>query len=165
MRNENPEVKIQVGIGEKVVTTSPHIISCLGLGSCVAVTLYDPQRRIGGLAHVMLPDSASINGHYAFYQCADTAIAALLEELCGKGSIRQDMVAKMVGGAQMFSDSEDASQGIGERNTVSIKGILREEGIPLIGEDTGGHHGRSVEFHLDSGKLRVLTVGQEDKEI
>ena len=157
--------KIEVRMGKGAMTTAPHIISSLGLGSCVAVTLYDTKQRVGGLAHIMLPDSASLNGHHNSYQCADTAIAALLEELHSKGATRQDIVAKMVGGARMFSDYRDSSNGIGEQNIMSIKRILRGERIPLIGEDTGGHHGRSVEFHLDSGKLMVIVIGEEDKEI
>ena len=157
--------RIQVAIGEGVVARPPHIISALGLGSCVAVTLYDTQRRIGGLAHIMLPDSARVNGCHPSYQYAETAIAALLERLQSKGAIRQDIVAKAVGGARMFSCYEDVNTGIGEQNIMRVKRLLRSERIPLIGEDVGGHHGRSVEFHLDSGRVIVRAIGEEDREI
>ena len=157
--------KIVVGIGEGIVARAPHIISSLGLGSCVVLTLYDTQRRIGGLAHIMLPDSHSVNGYHTPYQCADTAIAALLDELCGKGAMRRNIVAKMVGGARMFSDYENGSAGIGEQNIASIKNILKRERISLIGEDTGGHHGRSIEFHLSSGRSIIKAIGKADEEI
>jgi len=157
--------KIAVRMGEGVVARAPHIISSLGLGSCVTVALYDTKRRIGGLAHIMLPDSNSPNGRYTTYQCADTAITALLEQMQSKGAILKDIVAKMVGGARMFSSYDGLNPGIGEQNIISIKHILNRQGIPLIAEDIGGHHGRNIEFHLDSGKLVIKAVGKEVTEI
>ena len=99
------------------------------------------------------------------YKCADTAIAALLEELQSKGAIRQNMVAKMVGGARMFSCNGDVNTGIGAQNIISVKRLLMSERIPLVGEDVGGHYGRSVEFHLDSGKVILRAIGKEEREI
>jgi len=157
--------KLEVGMGKGVVTGAPHIISSLGLGSCVVVTVYDSERRIGGLAHIMLPDSNSLNGLRPPYQCADTAIAALLNGLRSRGAVPQAVVAKIAGGARMFPSSVDLSPAIGEHNIISIKHILSEERIPLIGEDTGGHYGRNVEFYLDSGKLVVKAIGREEREI
>jgi chemotaxis protein CheD len=157
--------RIQVAMGQGAVARAPHVISSLGLGSCVAVILYDTQRRIGGLAHIMLPDSASVNGRRTPYQCADTAIATLLKRLRSNGAARQDIVAKIVGGARMFSFYEDSNTSIGEQNIRSVRHILRTEQIPLVGEDTGGRHGRSVEFHLDSGRVIVTAIGKEDREV
>ena len=144
---------------------APYTISSVGLGSCVAVALYDTQRRIGGLAHIMLPGSASLNGSQSSCRYADPAITALVRALRRKGGVRKDTVAKMVGGARMFSNYGNSEQGIGEQCIESIKDILRREQIPLIGEDTGGHHGRSVEFHLDSGTVIVRAIGKENQEI
>jgi len=180
----------QVAMGEGAVTRAPHIISSVGLGSCVAVTLYDTRRKVGGLAHIMLPyqlrnvpisewgltnaESEIRNQKSAIrnekvrnqqYKCADTAIATLLEELKSKGAVRRDLVAKMVGGAQMFSSYDDSNSGVGKQNLMSIKRILDRERIPLIGKDVDGHHGRNIEFHLDSGKVIVRAIGKEDKEI
>lgn len=155
---------IEIGMGDGVIAMAPHIVWSKGLGSCVLVTLYDMQRKIGASAHIMLPNSESLNGRTP-YQCADTAIAAMLEGLQGKGTRLQDMVAKMAGGARMFSDYEDRDQGIGAQNITSIRQILSKEGIPLIGEDTGGSYGRSIEFHLDSGRLIVRAIGKKEKEI
>lgn len=144
---------------------APYTISSVGLGSCVAVALYDTQRKIGGLAHIMLPGSASLNGSQPSCRYADPAITALVRALHRKGGVRKDTVAKMVGGARMFSDYGNSDQGIGEQCIESIKDILKREQIPLIGEDTGGHHGRSVEFHLDSGTVIVRAIGKENQEI
>jgi len=156
---------LRIGMGQGVVAGAPHIISSLGLGSCVVVTLYDSKRKLGGLAHIMLPDSNNLNGYHPVYQCADTAIATLIKELLIKKATPSDMVAKLVGGARMFSDYESESTGIGEQNVASIRNILKRERISLIGQDTGGHHGRSVEFQLNSGKLVVKAIGKADREI
>ena len=176
--------RIQVAMGEGVIVSAPYIVLSSGLGSCVAVILYDARRKIGGLAHIMLPNSSqlqsaecgmrneqsamrgsAIRNPQSAFKCADTAIAVLLERLRSKGAVQRNIVAKMVGGARMFSCYEDPDTGIGEQNTTNIRHILRREGIALIGEDTGGHHGRSVEFHLDSGRVIVTAIGKEEREI
>jgi len=157
--------RIAVSMGEGTVARTPHIVLSEGLGSCVAITLYDTRRKIGGLAHVMLPDSSSLVGLRPPYHCADTAITALLRGLRSRGAVRQDIVVKIIGGAQMFTCSNGSGPGIGEQNITSIRHMLRRRGIKLVGEDTGGHCGRNVEFHLDSGRVIVRAIGSEDREI
>jgi len=157
--------KIEVAMGGGAVTAAPHIISSSGLGSCVVLTLYDTERKLGGLAHIMLPDSISLNGYHPPYKCADTAIATLIRELRSRRATPRNMVAKLVGGAKMFLSSDDSSPGVGGQNIISIKLILKRRRIPVIAENTGGNYGRSVEFYLDSGKVMVRAIGREDKEI
>src|ERR1700730_10530533 len=94
--------RIKVGMGEGVVTIDPKVVLASGIGSCVVVTLYDRQRKIGGVAHIMLPDSASVRGPRGSYHCADTAIVVLREGLRSRGAHPDDLVAKMAGGARMF---------------------------------------------------------------
>jgi chemotaxis protein CheD len=117
---------------------------------------------MGGMAHIMLPDSNSLNGQRPPYHCADTAIVTLLMRLRSMGAAQQDMVAKMIGGAQMFTYSNDSGPGIGKQNIKSIKRILARERIPLSGEEVGGNYGRNVEFYLDSGKVIVKTAGKKN---
>ncbi len=157
--------KIEVTMGGGAVTTAPDIILSSGLGSCVVVTLYDSERKLGGLAHIMLPDSISLNGSHPAYKCADTAIATLIKELRSMRASPRNMVAKLVGGAKMFLSSDDFGPCIGEQNIISIKRILTRRRIPVIAENTGGNYGRNVEFYLDSGKVMVRAIGREDKEI
>jgi len=182
--------RIQVAMGEGVVVSAPYIVLSSGLGSCVAVILYDARRKIGALAHIMLPaqlrnpecgmrnEQSAIIGsaihnpklvlspvEVSTFQFADTALAVLLERLRRRGAVRRDIVAKMVGGARMFSYYEDPNTGIGAQNITSVRHILRRERIALIGEDTGGHHGRCVEFHLDSGRVIVTAIGKEERKI
>jgi len=157
--------RIKVGMGEGVVVGAPSVISAEGLGSCVALTLYYSKRRMGGMAHIMLPNSDWVKIPCTPYQCADRALTTLLKELQSIGANIQDIVAKMVGGAQMFPFYNGGSSGIGEQNIMSIKYLLRKEQIPLVGSDVGGTHGRSLEFQLDSGRLIVMAIGREDREI
>ena len=157
--------KIDVSMGGGAVTTAPHIISSSGLGSCVVLTLYDTERKLGGLAHIMLPDSISLNGSHPPYKCADTAIATLIKELRSMKASPRNMVAKLVGGAKMFLSGDDCGPGIGGQNIISIKRILERKRIPVIGENIGGNYGRNVEFYLDSGKVVVRAIGREDREI
>lgn len=154
-----------VKMAEGVVATAPHIIQSVGLGSCVALTLYDRNQKIGGLAHIMLPSSNGVRGHRPPYQCADTAIPTLLQEMRSRGAIRQAIIAKVFGGARMFADYEASKEGIGDENIKSIRSLLKGQQIPLIGEDTGGNHGRSIEFHLSSGKVVVKAFVKEDRVV
>lgn len=130
------------------------MITCQGVGSCVTVALYDWRRRIGGLCHVMLPHAHQVEGETRA-MCADQAIPTLVEGLLSRGAKREDMVARIAGGAQMFAPREGDAPGIGEQNVRSVKDSLKSERIALVSEDTGGNRGRTVQFHLDSGKVLV----------
>lgn len=89
---------------------------------------------------------------------AEIAIPEAVRLLEVKGGSRVFMSAKIAGGACMFDLARDGNLDIGRRNVEAVREILRQQGIPLEGEDTGGSRGRSVEFLLDSGDLRVRTV-------
>ncbi len=157
---------IRVGIADLNIGRSPDVIVTLGLGSCVGVALYDKVAKIGGLAHVMLPDSKQARSGQNPAKFADTAIPLLIEKMERAGASRSRMVAKIAGGAQMFSFSDKNLQlNIGKRNVEAVKAVLAEEKIPLVAEDTGGSYGRSVELHTDSGKFVVRTVGHGIKEL
>ncbi|MBI1912661.1 MAG: chemotaxis protein CheD [Deltaproteobacteria bacterium] len=161
---------ITVGMGEGIVAAAPHILRAIGCGSCVILTLYECERKVGGLAHIMLPRKAALARRPApegedKYCYADTAISSLLEQLRKMGVLRKNIVARMAGGAGMFPSYSVADAGIGRQNIESVRDILRREGIHLAGWDTGGNHGRNVEFHLDSGRVVVTAFGRADREI
>ena len=155
---------IRVGMGEGVVAASPHIIISEGIGSCVALTLYDLRLRIGGLAHITLPRYEPGSRYYTPYQFADTAVHELLDSLLSGGSRDLDIEAKIAGGAKMFL-SCNGDYSLGRLNVESVKAVLEAKGIRLAAWDVGGHHGRSVEFHVDSGRIVIRALGKEDKEI
>lgn len=151
---------IKVGIADLKMVAAPDIIRTSGLGSCVGVVIYDSRKRVAGLAHVMLPDSAlgkkdSIN----VYKYADTAVDSLVNQLYSSGVRKGSLQAKLAGGAQMFQFTSSSSMmRIGPRNVEAVKGKLNEHHIPIISSDVGGNCGRTIEFDTVSGKLKIRTV-------
>jgi len=157
--------RIEVGMGKGMVARAPCVLCCSGVGSCAVLALYDNELRLGGLAHIMLPDSGKLNGYLPPYRCADTALALLMKELRTMKASPRHIVAKLAGGARMFASDKNPGPSIGEQNTASIKQILKRDLIPLAGESTGGSQGRTIEFHLNSGMVAVKATGRVLEEI
>jgi chemotaxis protein CheD len=142
-----------VGIGQMAVCHAPEQIICLGLGSCVAIVLYDPVARIGGVAHVLLPKSPIKCDNEGKY--ADTGTKKLVQEMLNRGAKKERLVAKLVGGAQMFPNLNLAIANIGRENSMMIRNILREYMIRIVAEDLGGNRGRSAYFDTSDGHITV----------
>jgi chemotaxis protein CheD len=155
----------KVGIAEWKVTSSPHIIITLGLGSCVGIILYDKTTKIGGMVHIMLPDSKQFKNVTNPAKFADTGINLLFREVLKMGAKRSNLFAKIAGGAQMFKGHTSNLLNIGERNIQKTKEVLKDLRIPLIGEATGGNKGRTLILQTDTGKVIVRTVGSDPYEI
>ena len=154
-----------VGIADLKIGRETDIITTLGLGSCVGITMHDPIRKIGGLVHIMLPEYSGLADHNR-HKFADSGIADLLDNLLRAGANRRSLVAKLAGGAHMFSGAGVQNYlKIGQRNvTVSIN-TLHALKLPIVGNDTGGAHGRTIELYNDSGRLKIRTVGFGEKFI
>ena len=136
-----------------VVCRAPEQIVCLGLGSCVAIILYDPVARIGGVAHVLLPKSPiKCDGEEKY---ADTGTRKLVKEMLSHGAKKERLVAKLVGGAQMFPNLNLSIANIGRENSMIIRNILRELMIRIVAEDLGGNRGRSAYFDTSDGHITV----------
>ncbi|MHB1125918.1 MAG: chemotaxis protein CheD [Bacillota bacterium] len=159
---QSDEEEVKVGIAEWKVTDSPRRLVTLGLGSCVGVTVYDAVKKMGGLAHVMLPDSNQFNNITNPNKYADTALPAMVQEMVRHGANKHRMKAKIAGGAQMFSSASRSSSllNIGQRNVEMCRKVLNELGIPLIAEDTGGNKGRTTIFHTETGSVYIRTFGE-----
>ena len=140
---------------------SPAILITLGLGSCVGVVLYDNLKKVGGLAHVMLPDSSLSNQkNFNPGKFADTAIEALIEDMLKFGASRNNIVSKIAGGAQMFKLKADSNiMQIGKRNVEAVRAKLQQLNIKIIAEDVEGNYGRTIEFYCETGELTVKTIG------
>lgn len=153
---------IRVGIAEYKTAPDPHILSVVGLGSCVGICLYDPVARVGGMAHVLLPNSNNIgNAGTRPGKFADTAVNALLHKMVEEGGSIKNIRAKLVGGASMFSVSSFDTNGMfamGPKNVEAVKKILASRGIKIDAEDTGGTQGRTIEFHAGTGKVVIKTM-------
>lgn len=155
-----------IGISDYKFSKAPEILVTYALGSCVGVCLYDQVLKIGGLSHIMLPDSTSFtNKEINRMKFADTAIVDLLKELNKHSFGKNRIVAKIAGGAQMF-ESQPGSKigGIGERNTLSVKAVLRSLKIPIIAEDTGANYGRTQYFDLATGVMKIQSLNRQIKE-
>ena len=135
---------IEVATGEVKAINTPAFLQCLTLGSCVAVILYDEERKIGGIAHVMLPSSPSINAEDAdALKYANHAIHELIKQMLELGARGVALTARLVGCAQVMPNTPD----IGKENIVAIRNTLQELGIKITDEQLGGVVGRSVLFN------------------
>jgi len=152
---------IRVGMAEYKAAKSPAILITLGLGSCVGVVLYDKVKKVGGLAHIMLPDSnLSSQKIYNPGKFADTAIDALIQDMLKFGINRNNIVSKIAGGAQMFKiKSENNVMQIGKRNVEAVKAKLDKLNIKILAEDVEGTYGRTLEFFCETGELTIKTIG------
>ena len=157
---------ILVTMGEMHVSSDENaVLTCLGLGSCIGLAMYDTVSRLGGLAHIVLPSSVGSNpggpGKYA-----DTTVPGLIEDMMAQGANRRTMVAWMVGGAQM-SVSKGLSDVFktGERNTEATIDALAEVSMRLRAMDTGGNTGRSMRLFVSTGKLTVSIGGGQTREL
>lgn len=157
---------IKVGMADLNCTKSPGVLTTLGLGSCVGICLYDTTTKVSGMAHIMLPSSLQIKNNSNIAKFADTGIVKLVEDMVRLGANRNKLVSKIAGGAQMFNfnDSSDIMR-IGSRNVVATKEVLKGMNIPIIAEDTGGNHGRTIELYSDTGMLLIKTIGFGTKQI
>jgi chemotaxis protein CheD len=154
---------IIVGMADWKVAKGSDILTTLGLGSCVGVTFWDKAKGIGGMGHFMLPSSEGYSNQNRA-KFADTCIQDLLVAITRAGAVRGNLVAKIAGGAHMFSAAGAGNVlKVGERNAAIAKEILSDLKIPLLANDTGGTHGRTIELNIADGKLKIRTVGFGEK--
>ena len=157
---------IKVGMADLNICVSPDGITTLGLGSCVGIAVRDPVTKIGGLAHIMLPDSTEIKNNTNIPKFADTGIEELIKQIVAKGASRTRLVAKIAGGAQMFAfQTANNAMRVGDRNVQATLKKLKEMNIPVLAQDTGDSYGRTVIFYPENGNFVIRAVGKPDKII
>ncbi len=150
---------ITVGISDLAVAGAPDVLATYALGSCVGICIYDKFKLIGGMAHIMLPNSKEVSKqHDNMKKFADSGIYILLSEMERKGANMSKLTAKIAGGAQMFAGVNTFN--IGERNVISVKSILTKYNIPIIAEQTGDKIGRTIFFDVSSGMLEVKSAAR-----
>lgn len=154
---------IAVPIGQWAVAGLPTVLRTL-LGSCVAVILYDRSARIGGMAHIVLPDSRGQGEGSGKY--VDSAIPALLNDL---GTLRGrpgrvNLEARLVGGASMFRSS-GSNGDVGRLNAEASERLLSVIGIPIVARDLGGTTGRNVTLDTATGVVLVRVPGGPSYEL
>ncbi len=149
-----------VGIGEALVSRNPEsVLVTYALGSCVAVAIYDPQVRVGGLLHFMLPESKGYHGEPAAvpYKFADTGIPLLFHQAYRLGAEKNRIVVRVAGGAQVLD--ENGVFNIGKRNLVAMRKILWRAGVMIQSEAVGGAVSRTVSLEVGTGKYWLKEPG------
>ncbi len=160
------EQKVVVGIADMAVTNNTNVtLATYSLGSCIGVTIYDPEQKVGGLLHVMLPES-KIDATKATNQPAmfmDTGIPALFRAAYQLKADKYRLQICVVGGAQVMDSSGFFS--IGKRNYETLKKILVDHNLKIHAEQVGGMVSRSVYLNLATGEVRLKVSGQQDEVV
>ena len=154
---------VRVRVADAAVEQGDVTISTIGLGSCVAIILHDAERRVGGLAHILLPSETLSQDRSNQAKFPSTAVPLLLGRMREMGASRSRIVAKLAGGESMFAALLPTSGlQMGERNLIATRVALAQASIPVVAEDVGGGHGRNVFFRVASGEVEVRSMVRGD---
>lgn len=156
-----------VGIGDIKIAEAPNILETRGLGSCVGVTVYDTKKKIGGLAHVMLPCYSKCNEvltEATKFRYANYSLPFMISKMIFMGCSTDNMIGKIFGGASMFK-RKSKTLDIGKKNVEAAKKFLRDNSVKLVAQHVEGEMGRSIFFNLNSGVVKVIIYGKDKQEI
>jgi chemotaxis protein CheD len=141
----------------KVSATQGDLLVTYSLGSCIGVTIWDPEARVGGMIHFMLPESslspAKAKTNPAMF--ADTGVPLLFRAAYELGAVKKRMVVKVAGGSQLLDDN--GTFNIGKRNYVMLRKIFWKNGILIESEDVGGSISRTIRLDVGSGRVTLKT--------
>ena len=157
--------EIIVEISSYVVTSNPTKLICLSLGSCLGIALHEPEAKLGGLGHAMLPLYQEGRNKSNLAKYVDTSIYLMVDEIVDKGGKKRNIYAKLVGGSKMFQSFDHNMLDIGQRNTEAAIETLKKEKIKIKSKDVGGTKGRTIYFDLSCGKIRIKSSGEKIKVI
>lgn len=141
--------------GELAVGSHPDTYISAILGSCVAVCMWDPDSRVGGMNHILLPDSVSHDG--GEFRFGAVEMERLINGIVKAGGDRKRLRAKIFGGASMLGGLSD----IGHRNSEFAEEFLKREGIFHERGSVGGTQARRVRFWPYSGKAQQRVVSAD----
>lgn len=148
---------VRVSVADWRVATEQKTLVTSGLGSCVAIAVYDRDATIGGLLHAMLPEAPSPADTPAKY--VDSGLEAMVAALEREGASPEALTAKVVGGSSMLDIS--VGDAVGQRNVAAAERALEASNVTLTAAETGGNIGRSVSFCPASGDLTIDKVDSE----
>lgn len=144
---------VNVGMGQVIIGGREAELVISGLGSCIGLAIWSPTRKVGALAHVVLPTSKGTPPSNATpAKFADWAVPKIIDELAAQGAQRDELVAKMAGGAHPLAAS---SADVGRQSAEAIEYLLSEAGVPISGKSIGGTVGRAVHFLPETGVFEV----------
>ena len=147
---------ISIHIGEYHASREPTVVNTV-LGSCVAVCLFDPESRIGGVNHILLPGKADMGHFDVSARYGINAMELLINRMLGIGADRSRLVAKVFGGAHVIP-AISPENGTGEKNVAFVMAFLEKEKICVLSKDVGGSDSRRIYFHTDTGHVFLKRV-------
>jgi chemotaxis protein CheD len=149
---------VRIRVAEYAVADA-GVLSTIGLGSCVAIALYDPQAHVGGLAHILLPHPSAARDASNPAKFPETVVPLMVGAMTRLGASRARIRAKIVGGAAMFANlATSEGENVGDRNVEATRMVLDAAGIIVEAQDTGGDYGRSVFLRIDDGRVEVRST-------
>lgn len=158
--------QLVVGIADCKVSRDPaDEIVTYALGSCIAVAVYDPVAKVGGMLHFMLPEAspAGASAERPPAMFADTGVPLLIERVLALGAEKKRLVVRVAGGAQVMDPGEVFN--IGKRNQLALKKVMWKAGVFVQAEDVGGTVSRTVRLELAGGRLFVRMAGAPEYEM
>jgi chemotaxis protein CheD len=152
-----------IGISDMLVSsTADDVLITYALGSCLGVTIYDPHARVGGLLHVMLPDSgidpAAASTPYKF---VDTGVPLLFKSAYALGARKERIIAKVAGGAATGTGTGTDHFQIGKRNFLKLRELFWRNGVLIAAQDVGGTTSRTMLLEIATGEVRLKMNGAE----
>lgn len=158
---------VVVGVGDCKVTDDPCAeLITYALGSCIAISIWDPVARVAGMLHFMLPDSAvdrTNGGRGAPCRYADTGTPLLFRAAYDRGAEKKRLIVRVAGGAAVFDDGGFFN--IGQRNLAAVRKILWKAGVLVHGEEVGGSVSRTVRLSNADGRLLIRCPGEPEREL
>lgn len=135
------------------------------LGSCIAVALWDPEVKVGGLLHYMLPDSSidKVKASSKPYMFADIAIPTMFKEIYKYGAVKGRMKVYVVGGAQVMDSSGIFN--IGKRNYMVLRKMFWKNKVLVTKEDVGGSVNRTISLDVGTGQVRLKVSGKGEMDL
>jgi len=152
---------ITVRMGDCAVAGGTTLLRCVGLGSCLAITIFAPGQQLAALAHCMLPERDGGEGDAGKY--VDDAVPHLVAELRAAGA-REPFTATLVGAASMFPGlSAGFVRDIADANLIAAQAVLTNCAVPIRAQDVGGHIGRSILVDPATQRVVVHTIRDGDR--
>ncbi|PKO00739.1 MAG: chemotaxis protein CheD [Chloroflexi bacterium HGW-Chloroflexi-4] len=157
------ETSVGVGLGEIAVSQNrDEILVAFGLGSCVGIGAYDPVKGIAGLLHAVLPEP--LNGSdLTSTKYVGNGINKLFDEMLKKGAVRDRLIIRMAGGANMLtSPGLSKTFDIGTRNIAVAQSVLETQKMKIVSQNVGGNIGRTFRVYVADGKMTIRMIGEKE---
>jgi len=155
-----PKKNLVVGVADMVASNDAGAeLVTYSLGSCLGVTVYDPVKKVGGMLHLMLPDSRidPRKGVTSPFMFVDTGVPQLFKTVFNLGGERFRVIIKVAGGAQFLD--EQRTFNIGARNILAFDEMISRNGLAVHARDTGGYNSRTLRFDLATGNVSIHSPG------